>query len=158
MRDTVESSSPRPSVFSWNRPVARARNGIEPRSGTRNQAVATMVISSVIESPMAAIGTVFPTSSSVPRTGVTESCSSVPSSRSRTTSIEVGVSVSAREMSARTPGIWKATLLSSGLYQKRGRSSTCGMWAKRTACAGCSRSHSTRALLAHASAAWDRYW
>ena len=54
----------------------------------------------------AANGTVFPSSTSNERSGVTESCSSVPTSRSRTTASAVCAVQIASTISPSTPGIW----------------------------------------------------
>ena len=61
--------------------------------------------------------------SSQRRSGVTFSCSSVPSSFSRTMPIDDRFVVTTRSSSARTPGIMKSRLSSRGLNQTRTRGS-----------------------------------
>ena len=57
--------------------------------------------------------------SSQRRSGVTFSCSSVPSSFSRTIAMAARLAVTTRSTSARTPGIMKCRLSSCGLNQMR---------------------------------------
>ena len=69
--------------------------------------------------PRTAYGTSLPTISSERASGVTLSCSSVPSSFSRTIAIDDRFVVTTSSSSARMPGIMKSRLSRPGLNQTR---------------------------------------
>ena len=101
---TVDTKSPRPSVFSRSSIVMRISSTREPRKGTPNQPTAMPVTRKVMISPSRANGDSLPTMSCQGRIGVTMSCSRVPISFSRTIPMEASTMVMIMRIIARTAG------------------------------------------------------
>ena len=119
-REIVETNSPRPSVRQQvdagsSPAAARSCRAAAPRTRTprpRRRAARRPCRS-------APYGSSLPTISSQRASGVTFSCSSVPSSFSRTIAIDDRFVVTTSSSSARMPGIMKSRLSSCGLNQTR---------------------------------------
>ena len=94
-------------------------SGKLPRNGTSNQNTATSVTRITSNMPMRAYGSNLPTISSQRASGVTLSCSSVPTSRSRTMAMADRLVVTTSSSSATMPGTMKSRLSSRGLNHTR---------------------------------------
>ena len=83
--DTLEISTPMPSVTNRKSRAPSANTAYEPRNGTPNRATPTASTMARSAAATAKYGTILPRNTSRGRSGITASCSSVPVCRSRTT-------------------------------------------------------------------------
>ena len=98
--------------------------------------------------PMSAYGSSLPTINSQRAIGVTFSCSSVPSSFSRTIAIDDRLVVTTSSSNARMPGIMKSRLSSCGLNQTRTSAETRGGPAAGPDAAASSRAYDATSVAA----------
>src|SRR4030043_358184 len=138
-REIVEMNRPRPRVVSMKIGLRPNSSQMLPLTGTPNPNTATATTTAISTTPMRKKGRSLPRMSSWGRTGVTMSCSMVPSSFSLTMPSDVSIMVMIIKTIASTPGIMKFRLRSSGLYQTRTWGSTPGGFA-----AGQAPAHSPR--------------
>ncbi len=122
--EIVETNRPRPSVLKRYTDVSANNSKTLPRSGTANHNTTIARTRHTSIMPTSAYGSSLPTMSSQRRSGVTLSCSSVPSSFSRTIPIDDKFVVMTSNSIARMPGSMKSRLSSRGLNQTRTRGSS----------------------------------
>ena len=113
--ETVEIRTPMPSVTSRNRAAPRAKVATLPVNGTPNRPIPISTIA--VRSTAATIryGAILPAITSLARSGITASCSSVPVCRSLTTPrLVISVPTNTRMRPAR-PGTITQEVVSLGL-------------------------------------------
>ncbi len=104
VREIVERKRPAPNVVIRNNTAQNSSSRKLPCSGMWNTRNASTVTSTTSSRPTTANGSVFPSISSMGRTGVTINCSIVPISFSRTMPSAVNINVTVMMMLAITPG------------------------------------------------------
>ncbi len=127
--ETLEISTPKPSVTNRNNSAPSPNVTGEPWNGTPNTAMPTA--STMIKSTVATrkYGTILPSTTSLGLSGITASCSNVPDSRSRTTPRLVMIVPTNTSTTPQMPGIMMSDVLRLGLY----RTVTCGGWSNASA-------------------------
>src|SRR5665811_2331852 len=113
--DTVEMSTPMPSVTNRKSAAPRANTASEPRKGTSKSSVPAATTITMSRAAITMYGAIFPTKTSRGRNGMTASCSMVPAWRSRTTPRAVATVPTKTRMMPHRPGIMMTAVRRSGL-------------------------------------------
>src|SRR5665647_2706949 len=113
--DTVEMSTPMPSVTNRKSAAPRANTATEPRKGTSKSSMPAPTTITMSRAAITMYGAILPTKTSRGRNGMTASCSMVPAWRSRTTPRAVATVPTKTRMMPHRPGIMMTAVRRSGL-------------------------------------------